>query len=493
MKNYFMPLNRNIILDCDSYKNNHGQMLPNNTLILHSSIIFRKPNEFTSFVKFFGLQYVLKNYLSQKITIDMINEAEQEITEQGYYFDRKRWEYILNEYKGALPLVIKSIPEGTVIPIGIPVLTIENTDYKCAWLSSYVETMLQRAIWKMTTVATISFDLYNYLNEVMFKHTGELNKVNFHLHNFGSRGADSYESDIMSGMAHLTSGFMGSDCLQANRNIKHFYNTKTPYASSVLASEHSIMCANSNNEDRDDYHALVKMLDLLEFNILNKIGTPIVSIVADTYDIFRFCEEYIGQRLKNRIENLGKLGGRIVIRPDSGDPKVIPIDVIKMLMNSFGYSTNKYGYKVLPEFIRVLQGDGINQNSIREIILELEKNKFSLENLFFGMGGGLTHEAGRDEFSCAMKATAILLDENGKHIWKDLFKDPITDISKRSPKGRISTFINHKNEVFYERCNLIKYLPNGEIKDLMNIVFKNGEILNEISFEEVKQNNLSKF
>lgn len=472
-----MKLQRNIILDTDSYKNDHGRMLPENTTKMFSTIIFRKPNKYTGFNKFLGLQYFIKEYLSDPITKDMIDEAEIEITQQGYAFDRNRWEYILNKYAGYLPLNIKSIKEGMIIPVGVPCITIENTDNKCAWLVSYIETAIQRTIWKMTTVASISKNLHDYLGDVMFKHEGHRN-VDYHLHNFGARGADSYEVDIMSGIAHAAGGFKGSDSLQTNRAIKYYYNTKNAYMSSVIASEHSVMCANSDSETKDDFKAVVKMIDLLEYSIENKVGIPIVSIVGDTYDIYRMAEEYLGIRLKHKIIELGNKGGRVVLRPDSGDPKKICIEIIEILMEQFGYTTNINGYKVLPQYIRVLQGDGINQDSIREIVLELEKHKISLENLLFGMGGGLTHEAGRDEFSCSMKATAI--ECNGK--WHDLQKDPITDIAKRSPKGRVTTYL-HNNEIFYERVELKDY--NETMIDLLETHYLNGKILKEYSFDDI--------
>ena len=472
-----MKLFRNIILDTDSYKNDHQRMLPDNTTKIFSTIIFRKPNKYTGFIKFFGLQYFIKEYLSDPITKDMIDEAEIEIQEQGYFFDRSRWEYILEKHNGYLPLNIKAIKEGMLIPVGVPCITIENTDDKCAWLVSYIETSIQRTIWKMTTVASISKNLHDYLGQIMFKHEGHKN-IHYHLHNFGARGADSYEVDIMSGMAHAAGGFKGSDSLQTNRAIKYYYNTKQAYLSSVIASEHSVMCANSDSEEKDDFKAVVKMIDLLEYNIENKVGTPIVSIVGDTYDIYRMSEEYLGIRLKNRIKDLGSKGGRVVLRPDSGDPKKICVEIIEILMNQFGYSINKNGYKVLPPYIRVLQGDGINQDSIREIVLELEKNKISLENLLFGMGGGLTHEAGRDEFSCSMKATAVEI--NG--IWHDLQKDPITDIAKRSPKGRVTTYY-FNNKIFYDRVELKNY--NDQVIDLLDSHFLNGNILKNYSFEEI--------
>lgn len=483
MNKFYSPLARNIILDTDSYKNDHQRMLPPDTKEILSAIVPRKGNQHTNLVKVFGQQYLLKQYLTMQLSQAMIDEAEQEIIEQGYPFDRKRWEYILNAHKGYLPLEIRAIPEGMVVPIGLPIMTIRNTDDKCAWLVSYIETMLHRIIWKMTTVASVAADLYRYFNQVMIRHTGLSDNVSYQLHNFGSRGADSYESDIMSGMAHLAAGFKGTDCLQANRNIKHYYNTQNPIGSSVLATEHSVICAYSDAKNSDDYNAAVQMLEIWDeaitrFNNTGK-GTPILSLLGDTYDIYRFTREYLGIRLKNKIIELGKKGGRLVLRPDSGDPKQVPIDCIETLMECFGYTTNTYGYKVLPDYLRVIQGDGVTTTSIRTIVDGLEERKLSLENLVLGMGGGLTHGAGRDEFSFSMKATAIL----GTDGWRELFKNPVTDSVKKSLRGRVTTYKDDNGRLFAESIEYIK--QNRNVTDIMETIFVNGIITREYTFEEI--------
>lgn len=475
-----MTILRNIILDIDSYKNDHGRMLPQDTQYIFSTIVPRKSNKYTSFVKAMGHQYAVKKYFTQKVEAWMIDEAETELQEQGFLFDRKRWQYILDKYDGYLPLEIRAVPEGMIVPVGVATVTLINTDPNCSWLTSYVETMFQRICWKMTTVASISYDLYNFLDRYMFKHTGIYGQANYHLHNFGSRGADSEEADYLSGVAHLSAGFNGTDCLQANRYIKYFYNTTKAYGGSVSASEHSVMCAWSDADKRDDYLAAAMMIDLLEDKIKNKIGLPLVSIVADTYDIYRFTSEYIGITLKERIIKLGSQGGKVVIRPDSGDPEEVCIDIVKLLMDKFGYTINERGYKVLPPYIRVIQGDGINNDSIRKIVQKLDDEYLSLENIIFGMGGGLTHEAGRDEFSFSMKATARF---DGK-VWHDLFKDPVTDVAKKSLKGHVTTYITRdKTKIFSDRVELA--LSNPDIIDLMETIYKNGKVIKEYTFDEV--------
>ena len=471
-------LARNIILDIDSYKNDHGNMLPANTEYIFSTIVPRRGNRYTNLIKSMGPQYVIREYLSQRVEPWMLDEAEQELREQGFTFERERWEYILAKYDGYLPLEIRAVPEGMFIPVGVATVTLVNTDPKCAWLPTYIETMFQRVCWKMTTVASLSADLYRYLDDMMEKHCGVRGKVNFHLHNFGSRGADSYESDILAGMAHLAAGFNGTDCAQANRNIKHYYNTQKAYGMSVSASEHSVMCTWSNSQTLDDLPAVEMMINLLREKVARGDSFPIVSIVGDTYDIYRLTRDYIGGIYKQEIIELGKHGAKVVVRPDSGDPLTMCVEVIKILMEQFGYTVNKFGYKVLPPYIGVIQGDGINNDSIRHIVARLDRARISLENIVFGMGSGLTHDAGRDEFSFSMKATALF---DGKE-WQDLLKRPISDLKKQSLKGHVTTYIDAAGNIFSDR---IEAKAQTGVRDLMETLYHNGKILKEYTFDEV--------
>lgn len=475
----------NIVMDADLYKIDHINQYPKGTRTIFSTIVARKPNKYTDEVVVMGHQYVIKQYLLTRVTMEMIDEAALEAEEQGQEFNRESWEHIVTKHNGKLPLRIRAIPEGTVVPVGTAIATIENTDPECFWLTSYIETLFQRAEWKMTTVASICRAMHKDLLKIAKKTDTVEEHVAYAMHNFGDRGADAHESAIMAAMAHLSSGFVGTDCYQANRYIKHFYNTTKPFGTGVVASEHSVMCANTPDANaRDDYAAAVRMVDrleeLLDARDAGKKVTPIVSIVGDTYDIYRFAQEYIGTRLKGRIERLGARGGKIVVRPDSGDPIEVPIEITKILMECFGYTTTENGYKMLPPYIGVIQGDGINQGSLRKLVRRLVDEKLALGNMVFGMGGGLTHEAGRDEFSFAQKATAR---EDANGVWHDLFKDPITDIGKRSLKGRVTTYRNSEGRIFSERIELQVF--NNGITDMLETVYLNGELVKEYTFEEV--------
>lgn len=493
MKN---ELNVNFILNVDSYKTGHGFMTKDGVVASESIISARKPNEFTSHVVMMGIQVYLQKYLSIRITKEDIDEAEFETSQRGDDFDRDFWEHILEKYDGTIPLHIRAIPEGTIVPVGCPLVRSISTDPRVAVISSYIETQLQRAIHFPTTVATNARSIKEVLADTMERHAGHRN-VDYHLHNFGDRSASSYESAWLAGIAHATS-FSGSDCLVANRYIRHYYDTEKTFLTSVTASEHSATCSNSDADKRDDFSMAVKMIRLWEkkvdaFIAKGSAGVPpIVSIVIDTYDAYRFARDYIGTRLIDTIREIAAKcpGAKVVLRPDSGDATTMPIDILDILMDKFGYTVNAQGYKVLPSYIGVIQGDGIDEYSIRKIIANLDAKKYSLENIVFGMGGKLVHPPkGRDSFSFAMKGCAQQLEDG---TWEDLFKDPITDVGKRSLRGRVTTFrCKQSGKIMAERIELQEVNPF--LEDMMVDMYYNGSLMNMDSFDKIKERAAGRF
>ena len=483
-------LNVNFILNVDSYKTGHGLMMKEGVIALESNIVARKPTKYTSHVVVMGLQIFLQEYMDITITTDDIDEAEFETEQRGDDFDRGFWEHIVNVYGGKLPLHIRAIPEGTVVPVGVPLVRSFSTDSRVKVIASYVETQLQRAVQFPTTVASNARSIKQFLADTMELHAGH-RFVDYHLHNFGDRSASSYESAILAGISHAVV-FNGSDCLAANRYIRAYYNTTNTYLSSVTASEHSATCSNSDADKRDDFNMALKMVRIWEAKVnayiaKGSVGVPpIVSVVIDTYDAKRFVRDYIGTRLRETIIEIGKRcpGAKLVMRPDSGDPTTMPIEITEILMEKFGFTLNSKGYKVLPGYIGVIQGDGINEESIRQIVANMEEKKICLENLVFGMGGKLVHpEKGRDTYSFAMKGSAQQLEDG---TWEDLFKDPITDVGKRSLRGRVTTYkCKQSGKIMAERIELQDVNPF--LEDMMVDMYINGEIMNLSTFDEVRE------
>lgn len=420
----------NFILACDSYKVSHRAQYPSTTGYIVTSVVPRKSPAYADSIVAMGQTFVAEYLASVTITIAMIDEAEVEINEQGYDFDRASWEQIVNEMDGKLPLAMWGVEEGRLIKPQTPILTLINSVKGFGWLCGYVETLVQRIIWKMTTVATVSRACYKLIGAAMQYTGSDMTMLEYKLHNFGDRGADGFDAAIIAAIGHAAL-FSGSDCLSANSYIKKLYNTKKVYLSSVVATEHSSMCSWSDAEAKDDYEAAVMAVNCLDEAVERTkrgIGIPLVSVVIDTYDDERFVSEYLGTRLKDRIVNSG---GKMVARPDSGDPLTKPLEITKILGSKFGETVNAAGYTVVAPCVGTLQGDGITVRSIPGILNNYIIGRYSIDNINFGMGGGLTHEAGRDEFSFSMKAVAL---HNGTD-WVNLLKSPKSDPGKKSLSG----------------------------------------------------------
>lgn len=230
-----MTIFNSIITNTDSYKFSQYNQYPEGTTNVYSYVESRGGT--WKQTVFFGLQIFLKEYLSNRITQDDIDIAEQIVTAHGEPFNREGWEYILRQHGGKLPLRIKAVPEGTVIPVKNVLATVENTDPNCAWLTSYVETALLRAIWYPTTVSTNSYESKRIILEYL-KETGDESLIDFKLHDFGFRGVSSFESAGIGGLAHLVN-FQGTDTVAALLYGKEYYGIDMA-GYSIPASEHSI-------------------------------------------------------------------------------------------------------------------------------------------------------------------------------------------------------------------------------------------------------------
>lgn len=422
----------NFILMCDSYKVNHYLELPEGTKRTYSAIVPRKPSKYATKIVAMGQTYAAILLANVRVTHAMIDEAEIEIHEQGYLFNRADWEVIADEFDGRLPLDMFAVEEGRVVDPQTPVVGIINTDDRFAWLPAYIETIVQCIIWKMSTVASICRAARITIAEYMVKTGADMSMLDYKLHNFGDRGADSPESAIMAAIAHAVM-FSGSDCTQANGYIKAMYKTKKAYTSSVEATEHSVMCANSDAGKLDDFGA-AKMAVARLHKVVERtkagIGIPVMSVVIDTYDDDRFSKQYMGGLFREEIIHSG---GKMVQRPDSGDPRVQPAKIAHNIEVTFGCTVNQQGYKVLHPATGVLQGDGVRIETLPGIVKAWCDAMYSMDGLVLGMGSGVTHDGARDDFSFSMKAIASY---DGVK-WRRLLKQPITDLTKKSLSGLV--------------------------------------------------------
>lgn len=458
MFQYIKPFN--FILAVDSYKNDHGAQLaelPTNPTDGYSSIVPRKLPDYATDIVAMGQTLVAFFLTTIRIEQWMIEEAEKEITQHGADFDRDRWQVIVDEYDGWLPLAMYGVEEGRVIQPQTPIVAFKPTDKRYAWLAAYFETWEQEIIWKMSTVATSSRACRKTWIKYIEMTGSDMGVLNTRHHNFGDRAADSpEEAPVMASMAHGAL-FDGSDCVRANGYIKVLYNTDKAYLSSIEATEHSVMTAHSNTAEKDDFPAaemLVKRLIKAVDRANRGIGIPFVSGVIDTFNSRRFVQEYTGKRLK---EEIIATGGVLIHRPDSGNPEEEPGLVGNDLEATFGCSEpNEKGYKDLHPSVGVIQGDGINVTTLDGVLKGWTDQGYTVNAFATGSGEGITHFGGRGDCSFSMKATALKTEEDG---WTRLLKDPITDSSKKSLSGLVRN----------------RELPNGELETFDCLDYDNPE------------------
>jgi nicotinamide phosphoribosyltransferase len=455
----------NIILNTDSYKASHWLQYPPGTEYVYSYIESR--GGLHDATVFFGLQAFIKEYLvGAAFTQEDIDEAEEFFKAHGEPFNREGWQYILDWHEGELPVRIEALPEGMVVPVGTPLVTIVNTDPKCFWLTSYLETALLRAVWYPTTVATISHHIKQIIKREL-EDTGDVSGLPFKLHDFGARGVSSNESAALGGMAHLVN-FQGSDTVQGVIAANRYYNEKMA-AFSIPAAEHSTITTwGKTTEGETAAYA----------NMVAKYGKPgsIFAVVSDSYDIYKACEHIWGEALKQQVVDSG---ATLVVRPDSGDPVAVTLRCIQILDEKFGHTVNDKGFKVLNN-VRLIQGDGVNPSSIEAILMNFKAHGYSADNIAFGMGGALLQHMNRDTQEFAMKASAIMV--NGE--WRDVSKNPIGQSSKKSKGGRFTVLRGNKREG--EAWETIPYDP--DVESLLALVFENGRLLRDTNLSQVRYN-----
>lgn len=393
-----------------------------------------------------------------------VEELRDLVGEHGPSFNYEGFMRLRHKHNGFLPVKVEALPEGTVVPLGTPILQVVNTDPEFYWLTSYLETQILRAIWYPSTVATNSFFIKKTIKQYMMETAGHIEGLDFKLHDFGSRGVSSGESAAIGGLGHLFS-FQGTDTFEAIILARHLYpNTAMP-AFSVDAAEHSTVTSFGREYETEAYRHLI-----------NKFGTKdkIFSIVSDSYNLWDAIENKYGIELKGEIEALKDKNAKLVVRPDSGDPTTVPVMVIQRLMDKFGYTINQKGYKVLPSYLGVLQGDGINHNSITTILENMKQAGLSAENIVFGMGGELLQKVNRDSLKFAMKASAAKNETFNNGEWYDVVKDPATDSGKRSKGGRLAvvyengTYVTKKEQEVSDN-NLLKCIYDGPAGYMRNL------------------------
>jgi nicotinamide phosphoribosyltransferase len=521
-------------------------MMPENTTKIYSNLTPRKSRiPGIDKVVFFSLQHFILEYLIKKFNEDFFNPRITEYVDTGkpnpFYGEKNEkttiWEYqtkattkegIIEEYArhikledyshieklwdlGYLPIEIKALEEGELCPIGVPCLTITNTHPEHAWLVNYLETLMSCMLWQGITSATISHEYKKILTKYALETTGSAEFVQWQGHDFSMRGLSSVESAILSGMGHLLS-FTGTDTIPAIYQLEKSYDATGLIGASVPATEHSVMCMGQKESEIETFK---RLLDLYP--------TGILSVVSDTWDLWKVCTEYLPQLKEEILARDGKL----VIRPDSGDPVDIlcgyPADawlipnedrtkyktpdgkivsraealgVIELLWQTFGGTENEYGYKVLDSHIGAIYGDSITLDRATQICERLKAKGFASTNVVLGIGSYTYQYNTRDTFGFAVKATYGELTHfvgaddhdihnNGYKVEaREIFKDPITDDgTKKSKKGLLKVI--HTGGAHDIQC-FDQQSWEKEQTGLLQTVFKDSKLVRRTTLEEIR-------
>jgi len=378
----------NPILAVDSYKISHWLQYPPGTEELTNYIESRGGPGADPCVIFFGLQMLLMDKLTRRISEEEVYDAKKFSDKHigPGIFPLEGWLYIVRELDGKLPVEISAVAEGTCVPSGNILVKIRSTDPKVFWVATWLETQLMRAVWYASTVASTS----NRMKEIIYKSLLETSDIpdeliDTRLHDFSARGNTSSESAGIGSCAHLIN-FIGTDTIEGILYADRFYDSEMA-GFSIPAAEHSTITSWGKEHEVDAYR-----------NMLKQFAKPgsLVAVVSDSYDINNAVNNLWGKELKQEVIDSG---ATVIIRPDSGYPPDMVVNIAKSLDNSYGSTLNNKGYKVLNNNIRIIQGDGIDEGMLRLILIHTKKAGFATDNFAFGCGAGLVQKGiDRDTF-----------------------------------------------------------------------------------------------
>jgi len=481
----------------DFYKADHRRQYPEGTEYVYSNFTPRSSrlatvlDGFEDRVVFIGLQAYIKSILIEQWDKEFFSKAKDTVLAKY----KRRMDASLGEGAisvehiaalhdlGYLPLKIKALPEGSRVNIKVPMFTVINTMPEFYWLTNYIETSISAELWKPCTTATIAFEYKKLLTEYALKTGSDLDFVLLQAHDFSFRGMSGALDAAHSGIGHLTS-FIGTDTVAAIEYAEEYYGTEGVIGVSVPATEHSVMCMGTKEDELGTFRRLITEL----------YPKGIVSIVADTWDFWEVITEFT-VKLKEEIlaRSPNELGlAKTVFRPDSGDPvKIICGDAdaeagspehkgaVQCLWDVFGGTETENGYKQLNERVGLIYGDSITLERAKAILQGLEEKGFASGNIVFGVGSYTYQYQTRDSFGFAIKATWGQVNGEGREI----FKDPKTDKGeKKSAAGLLRIERTENGFVLFDRQT-----KEQESLGELQVVFEDGRLVRETNFVEIKQ------
>jgi len=454
------PLRDNLIIRTDSYKASHFLQYPPETTRLLG--YFESRGGLYGETVFFGLQYLLDEYLSKRVTDADVSDAAAFFAAHGLPFPEDGWRTIARDLDGRLPVRIRAVPEGSVVPVRNVLMTVESTDERVPWIVSWLETQLVR-LWYPLTVATLSWHIKRRIFEYLARTSDDpLGELPYKLHDFGARGVSSAESAAIGGMAHLVN-FRGSDTVEGVIAARTYYGAQMAGVS-IPAAEHSTVTAWGRERERDAYRNFVE-------RFMGPGKYPIAACVSDSYNLWNAIENIWCEDLRELIE---ASGSTLVIRPDSGDPSEVNVRALKILERKVGCRVNAKGYKVLPHSFRLIQGDGNDdEEAIDRVLRAITSHGFSASNIAFGMGGGLLQRVNRDTQKIAFKLCEATVA--GERV--PVAKNPVTDTSKASKSGQLEL-------VMVDGRYQTVQGPRSD--SLLVTVFEAGEVKRRWTFDEVR-------
>jgi nicotinamide phosphoribosyltransferase len=487
----------------DFYKVGHKAQYPDHTSLVYSNLTPRgtRRTPSPSGVVWFGLQYFIKEYLMRQFNVNFFGKKREDVL-RTY---KRRVDLALGpgtdvshigelHELGFLPLQIKGLDEGTIVPYRVPALTIRNTDPKFFWLTNMLETLMSNVLWLPSTSATTAFE-YRKNFEKYAKLTGAPTAfIPWQGHDFSMRGMSGIEAAVLSGAGHLLS-FTGTDTIPAIDFLEEYYGAnadKELIGGSVPATEHSVMCMGLQAGEFETFKRLITQV----------YPNGIVSVVSDTWDLWKVLTDFL-PRLK---ESILARNGKLVIRPDSGDPvKILLGDsdalydtpqwwgVIRLLHNAFGGTTNAQGYIELDPHVGAIYGDSITLERQVEILQGLKAIGFASSNVVLGIGSFTYQHVTRDTDGWAMKATygERLIPGNEvegqptfRKVSQNISKDPITDSGLKKSASGLLKVVNGYDGALYLQENVSWFEEaEGELKTR----FLNGAVKNSTKLKEVRK------
>ena len=470
----FSEVNFNPLTWMDGYKFSQWKQYPLGTNHLLSYIEARFGAKHVD-IPFF-VQPFLKEFMTRPLTHRHIDDQVRFNKAYGAPFNEAGYRRIVDEFGGRWPVRIKALPEGMIVSPGVPMLYIEETHPDFAWIVSPFETALLRAVWYMTTVGAVSLTVQKTIRRYLAE-TSDLagkdfdNTMAFMLNDFGARGATGHEGATLGGMAHLLTGALGTDTAEAVDGLRVYYHADAGTGGATIpASEHSTATAFGLEPEQE-----------IAFNdhMIEQFGDgAIFASVIDSVDAHRNVADHWGGA---NLERVKAMNARLVLRPDSGVPEEESVAVLYILWEKFGGTLNSKGYRVLDPKVRMIYGDGINEESIERICHEVKAHGFSLENMCFGMGGALLQDVVRDTERYAMKGCEIG-DEAGR---RPIGKKPVTDPTKASKFGPRWVYLIDSDDEGQDTI-WVTDQPEADIPELMSVRYENGLLLEDYTCEMVR-------